>query len=269
VLYGAEIWGVEKRETLISAQALFWKRILGVNRNAAHCGVLQEVGSTDIRSMACIRALMYWLRCAKDLAPPLVATCYREQLFLGMTWGNIPWAMKIKNVLDILNFSNLWEGENLNDKNVYSNVSDAIKNRAHEITLMSCQEKKSLKLCRRSEWGASPYVAGCSRQARSGILWFVLGGWLTHKKCVKDAEGVTQSVCVLCGGRETSLHILYTCPATAKLRVQARLPPDMAPEEVHEVTDTALLERVGKFLCEVRTRRSEVLSGKNKRSGSE
>lgn len=265
-LYGAEVWGVEKREALVGAQSLFWKRIFGISRNAAHCGVLQEIGSTDIRSMACIRSFMYWLRCAKDLAPPLVAACYREQILHGMSWEIIPWALKVKNALQVLGMEEFWYGEGINHPSIYSIIKNKVKEHAHRINLLTCHEKKSLRLCRKESWGTSPYINLCSRQDRSGILWFVLGGWLTYKKHMVDDLGSKYAECVLCGERETSMHILHSCQATARQRARARIPPDMSPDTLHEVTDPAILASVGKFLCHVRDCRSKLLgqSGQDK-----
>lgn len=56
-LCAAEIWGVENTEQLVSMQAGFWKRVLGVSQSEAQCGILKETASTDIRAEARTYAL--------------------------------------------------------------------------------------------------------------------------------------------------------------------------------------------------------------------
>jgi hypothetical protein len=117
-LYGAEIWGVNKNLPISSFQASFYKRIFGIARSTTTCAILRETGSIDIITKARRRSLMYRLKCAKDLAPPLVVHCYRKQLKIGLAWVVTPWLIKVKDILHETGMSNLWEGQDINDKNV-------------------------------------------------------------------------------------------------------------------------------------------------------
>jgi hypothetical protein len=258
-LYGADIWGLDRTDALNSVQSSFYKRVLGLARSVAHCGILRETGVIDIKSAAQCRALMYWLRCAKDLAPPLVACCYREQLRQGNTWVQRPWVMKVKDFLSQMSLAPLWHGEGLNEANIYSRLKSELYTRTITRTIFECSAMKSLILSQTNKWGVPPYMTLCNREQRSSLMWFWLGGFLTNKHTLYR-NGTRFISCPLCKEKETARHILLECSATLTLRnaIEHSL-RQFSVNQLRCTDDASFLKLFGTYMSKVRCDRNEAL----------
>jgi exonuclease III len=263
-LYGAEIWGVENVDKTVTVQSSFYKRILCLARSTSHYGILRESGNIDIRIKAQNRSLMYWLRCAKDLAPPLVARCYREQIHQGVTWVHKPWALKIKDLLQHLSLESLWQGEGLNSTSVYTKLQTELFLRNQAYIINQCNTMSSLRTIRTDVWGVPFFMTECNRNTRSNLLWFWLGGFITNKfvKIINDTKVAT---CPLCMKEETACHILLQCHVTSIHRIDIF-------HKINKVDlctlrashDISLLNALGKYISVVRAMRSEALANLRK-----
>jgi hypothetical protein len=251
-------------DALCSVQAGFYKRTLGIAKSVSTDGILWETGSIDIRDKALTRTLMYCMRCAKDLSPPLVALCYREQLLQGITWVHKPWVLHIRDILMRYNCENLWVGEGLNSRTVYTSIKRKIEIASRTTLLQRCALKKSLQCCN-NESGAIPkYMELCAREQRSGILWYRLGGWLIYK-WKKDINGTSQVVCPLCDRVETAMHILAECSSTAKHRIglDNEVLKNIKHGSFASLDDPVQLHKIGTYLNTVRTLRNKALQKVN------
>jgi hypothetical protein len=259
-LYGAEIWGVNNNIPILTVQSSFYKRVLGVAKSTATCGLLKETGSVDIITKARRRALMYWLKCAKDLAPPLVAHCYREQLQIGLAWIVKPWLMKIKELMLSLGLSALWEGHGLNDPHVYGKITSVLYAKNMGEILRECDMKSSLRLLNSKKWGTPFYVSHCNRDTRSGLLWFWLGGIFVYKH-MASVNGVSIQTCPLCFDEETVSHVLFHCKKTQKLRQNMSLPQELQCDisKIYNCDNICMLNQLGRYFNKVRTMRSAAL----------
>ena len=259
-LYGAEIWGVNNIECLNSVQSGFYKRVLWASKSASHYGLLRETGSVDIKCKAQQRAILYWLKCAKDLTSPLVATCYREQIYNGHLWVNTPWALKIKEILDNILLPDLWVGDGINDRGVYKNVKSHFFAYHKKQLRTKCQLMKSLQAIPLVDADAPPpYMTLCSKEARSGLLWLWLGVWVSHKHVILD-NGVRSVKCPLCLSSESARHILADCPNTQKYRIKFHVNTyDFDFQIFRNCNDVKLLENLGLYLNTVRRVRGEAI----------
>jgi hypothetical protein len=264
-LYAAEVWGVENTDLLSSTQAGYWKRTLGIASSTAHCGILKETGSVNISSKTQIRALMYWLKCAKDLAPPLVSLCYREQLQKGLAWVMVPWVYKIKNILDRNSLEKLWVGEGINNAKIYEQVKLKLCDASKLQVVDKCKEKKSLNLIKNDPPDPPKYISISSRDPRSGILWLRLGGWIIHKVSIKLLGG-TMQICPLCLRTETYEHILFECIKTNDYRIQYEIIQNREKiETLYKLDDKNVLDSLGLFLNKVRAARATAMQKKIKK----
>ena len=258
-LYGAEIWGVNNIDIRSSVQSGFYKRVLGLAKSASHYGILRETGTVDIKCKAQLRAVLFWLKCAKDLTSPLVAMCYREQLHTGNVWVIQPWALKIKEILNRISLSDLWVGTGLNESSVIKLVKSHMVKYSYKTTLTKCTEMTSLKLLPADTMAPPKYMQLCNRDARSGLLWFWLGLWLTYKHSVLRS-GKSVTICPLCQQIETEYH-LVNCPKTQKFRTKYKFIGTHALDlrNLRNCGDSRTLENAGFYFNVVRKMRNDAL----------
>jgi hypothetical protein len=154
----------------------------------------------------------------------------------------------------------MWEGRHINDKNVYTKVTSSIYNHSIVDIMRECEKKSSLRLLDTSQWSVPFYVSNCKRDARSGLLWFWLGGWRVYKH-VSLINDIPSAECPLCFQEETATHILFQCKKTSELRTHISIPAELQEnlQALHKSDSSLLLEQLGRYLNKVRSLRADAL----------
>jgi hypothetical protein len=124
-----------------------------------------------------------------------------------------------------------------------------------------CRDKSSLKFCKSPSDSVPHYMILCSQDARSGILWFRLGGWLIYKR-VEEYNGIQKVICQLCKTAETAQNLLFHCSKTADIRKVLEQPTlhALLTSEFHMFDDTLQINKLGSYLNKVRNMRNTALS---------
>ena len=145
LLYGAELWAPHIsshkfstiNKSLNKHSSRFLKRLLGLPRNAATSATFMETASTSVFSKALLRAIYYWLKIKTFPNDHIMQLCLREQEDL-MANGDKPWLFGIKNILDHLGYTNVWE--NHGPTNI-RNFKYAVRERIKNINITEFQEE--------------------------------------------------------------------------------------------------------------------------------
>ena len=109
LIYGSEIWGFYKSNDIEKAHMRFLKQILGVRKQASNIAVYGELGRFPLVVLRKIRILKYWF---KILNSPnsLLHKVYLQQVNqLNVNASSDCWVSFLRNLLNELGFSYLWD----------------------------------------------------------------------------------------------------------------------------------------------------------------
>ena len=112
LLYGCEIWGFEKLSQIETFYLKYCKGLLGVHKMTPNCMVYGELGKYKLEYIVASRMLMFWYRLVHGKQGKLASIMYSFYFSLHQTGiHTIPWLGKIKDLLDRLGFSSIWDNQ--------------------------------------------------------------------------------------------------------------------------------------------------------------
>lgn len=118
LLYGAEVWGVEKIKIVERIQLKFCKIALHVKSSTTTSMVYGELGRCPVDNIINLRMVTFWAKIINGPTDKYSNRMYRLCLDLHRQGiCNIPWLDKIKNILDTLGFSDIWNSQ---DRRVFN-----------------------------------------------------------------------------------------------------------------------------------------------------
>ena len=95
LLYGSELWGLEKCTYLESVQIYACKRFLKVPQRACNDAILGDTGRLPMYIFAAKRCMKYWLRLLKTPRNRYIRLCY-EMLKYYDSVGHTNWVSKVR-----------------------------------------------------------------------------------------------------------------------------------------------------------------------------
>ena len=110
VLYGAEIWGADagKFDSLNRPANFFYRMIMGLSQSAPVAGIHLELGRVRLSELALVRTVSFWLRLHRTSQERLLWKAFMTQKEMCQK-GTECWALSLKNSLDRLGFSQVWD----------------------------------------------------------------------------------------------------------------------------------------------------------------
>lgn len=113
LLYASEVWGSGNLASIEVFYRKFFKIVLLLNKITPSVIVLGEVGKLPLKYTIYKRMLSFWIKVTEDCPLKFSNVIYRLMFNLHTSGGvyNFPWFNKIKYILDICNFSNLWQNQ--------------------------------------------------------------------------------------------------------------------------------------------------------------
>ena len=127
LLYGSEIWGLHKANDIERQHIKFLKIILGVRQSTPNASVYGETGRVPISVLIKVRMVKYWYKIIYDNESLMF------KLFdLRNSNGDFinKWSMNIREILDELGFSYLWNTGNVTKhqcNNIVQRIYDQYK----------------------------------------------------------------------------------------------------------------------------------------------
>ena len=115
LLYGAEIWGVEKQIAIERVHYYACKRYMCVQTNSCNDAVLGDCGRFPLYIKGVKRSISYWLKLLKMRETKYARQCY-NMLFHFDQLGYTNWATSIRKLLYNNGFGYLWELQEVNNE---------------------------------------------------------------------------------------------------------------------------------------------------------
>ena len=111
LLYGSEVWGCEENlKEIEHFQISYYKQLLKINKRSANCMAFGELGKHSIFKNIEMRMLLFWIRIVTSKTSKLSHIVYdiTKSLF-DLDIYRSSWIVKIKNSIDKLGLSYLWD----------------------------------------------------------------------------------------------------------------------------------------------------------------
>ncbi|KAI3383917.1 hypothetical protein SNEBB_003821 [Seison nebaliae] len=221
ILYGCEIWGVRFKDLrLVTSDGSmnwsleldrpatrFFKQLLGLPRGAPNSGVMLELATVRLHSIAIQRALSFWYRLLAKPEGHIMFDCLSHQRAC-MERGGKPWLFYIKNILSVIGLGHYFESPPMNKRLFNINVKMRMKDIAMADLLSEARCLRSLNYyisAKENPIKAEPYVR-LPRIARRLIA-------ITRLNLKYSLPFDTNDCCKFCSNFVESRwdHILYYC----------------------------------------------------------
>ena len=107
LLYGSEIWGYEKRESIELVQRYACKRYMCVSLRACNAAVLGDCGRVPMWIESSKRCIKYWIKILSIPDTRYVKKCYIMLKILD-EYGQINWVTQIRQTLFSNGYEYIW-----------------------------------------------------------------------------------------------------------------------------------------------------------------
>ena len=115
LLYGAEMWGTQKREAIELVQRKFCKYILKVSYSTPNAAALGELGRLPLSVLYKMKCIKFWLNIVHDLPNVKIKNSMYKMLKGFEENGNQNWASDVKHLLYSHGFGNVWLEQGVGD----------------------------------------------------------------------------------------------------------------------------------------------------------
>lgn len=268
LLYGSEIWGVDKYDEIEKVANNFYRQLLGMNKNCSVTFIRGELGRYSLMPYILTKIISYWIKIVRCPEQRAIYQCYRHQLELVNNEIDC-WALSVRNILFMFGFGDVWITQNVGNCNAFiiefkkrSKCIDAQNWHGQVLDLPSMRFYSTIKNDLKLEWYLD---IGLSRERVNLIARF--RGCLLR---IGVNEGRWQGVqyenrkCKLCNSNEIDdeLHFLFRCRAWSGFRSKL-LDYDCFKNEcafdIFEVKNKKLMIELFYFLKNATEMRKEIL----------
>ena len=227
LLYGAELWGFEERETIEKVHLKFCKYILGVSSKTPNCAVLGELGRRPLFVYYMYKCVKFWLTLVQNYDPAKYTKKIYKVLYNYNNSGKITWATKVKLLLCSTGFGHVWINQGVGNIELF--LSD-FKQRLYDMSLQGWNEntsnmsKLSVYCNFKQELKFEPYLLCLNiTKFRKCLTRFRCS---SHKLAIERLRGTTvreNRICTYCKQNsicvvEDEYHFLLVCPLYQHIR---------------------------------------------------
>ncbi len=223
LLYGAEVWGYEKRPAVDRFYTNFCKYILGVGKHVSSNAILVECGKSDLSVDYHFKCISFWCKLLRmpDNRYPKQAYIFMRKLDLA---GRHTWASNIRILLNMYGFGIIWLNQDMGD---VSQFLYAFKQR-----LIDCDKQNiSGKINESSRFeyykqimsllDVEYYITNINSREIRKYLCLLRLHELPLKSNIRFKSSVNINVvCNMCDSNctEDEMHFIFDCKAYAALR---------------------------------------------------
>ena len=140
LLYGSEVWGHANNPLVEKLHLMFCRNILRVNKYTPKCMIYGELGRYPLSLNVNQRLLSYWTKLISGKSDKLSCGVYKllHNMYITGDYKS-PWICKIKQTLDSLGLSYIWQNQFVDN-----------------IDIFKSDIKRISKLQFEQEWQATP-----------------------------------------------------------------------------------------------------------------
>ena len=145
LLYGCEVWGIEKIQIIEQLQLRFCKLILNLKASTPNCMIYGETGLMPLELQIKSRILCYWAKLIKSKDNKISNVLYRTILSLHVSNTIVsPWISFVSNTLNELGLSFYFESQLVDNFNQFKSIIKCrLKN--HFLQNLQAQDTDSPK----------------------------------------------------------------------------------------------------------------------------
>jgi hypothetical protein len=118
LLYGSELWGQSRYDSVERVLSYACKRFLCVDQLSPNAPVLADCGRFPVYIESCKRVVKYWLRILKMPQTRYVKLCY-DMLLTKDTLGANNWVTKLRQMLQTNGFGYIWASQKCENENYF------------------------------------------------------------------------------------------------------------------------------------------------------
>jgi len=267
LLYGSEVWGVDKCEMIEHVHLFALKKFLNVPMLTPNVIAYGETGRYPLSVNAILRSIKYWLRLLRMEEHRYPQKVYKMMLTDNTNDKN--WASKVKQILCENGFEVVWRRQMADNEAVFLR---SLRERLIEMydnqwisTVMGSSRYEIYRQLKPGRY-AERYLYVVDRHVFRKVFGrFRMGvsEILTHKLRYSSANS---KVCPCCTEEEEEdIHVLLQCPVYADLRVKFLTftydPPNMATfVSLMSSADDHVIKATSRYLYHALRRRENALS---------
>ena len=220
LLYGSEIWGLEKRELVERTHMFACKRFLNVSVKTPSVMCSGELGRLPISISATIRAIKYWFRLQRMPVHRLPKQAYlmicRENENMSLNW-----AKSVEQTLSRLGFAYVWlKSGNVSEKSFVRSLKERLYDCAKQEWYMKVSESDRLAFYRsiKRNLQCESYLNFIKiKKFRDAFARFRVGNFALGAN-LHNPENDTDRECPFCREYEDERHFLIHCCKYGDLR---------------------------------------------------
>jgi hypothetical protein len=267
LLYSAEIWGLNKLDTLEKVHLAACKIFLGVPTRTPNIMVYQELQRYPLYINTYIRSLKYWFKLLRMDIARLPKQAYVMMGHMDNE-GKTCWVTQVKNVLCHNGFAHVWMNQGVGDEKFFIRVfRQRILDLCKQEHFSVLRDRPRYTLYNSIDYGLESvdYLNGISTycfrvafaQTRMGVLP-INNNVHRYGNCPID------KLCPFCmDAIEDELHVLLHCPLYVDLRKKF-IPSDTKDLSFHKLlngTNKRIYLQVSKYIFYVIKRRQKWICG--------
>lgn len=266
--YGSELWGFSGTAEIELIASNFYRRILGLRRNAPVTLARGELGRHELSTMIMMRIIKYWLKLVRSPNDRAVYKCYEYQR-IKCENNQECWALNVKALLFSLGFDDVWLNQSPGHLNRFiTEFSKRCKNMSivnwHDkvASFGSLRTYNTIKSNFSLEWfltiDLSKHVINNLVRLRGGLLRIAAneGRWTNI--------ALEQRICPMCNRNEIEdeHHLIFKCRAWSTFRQNLICFPPFNNHSlcvIFAVKDRNLLLELSRYIIAVIEIREDIL----------
>ena len=264
--YGSEVWGLHKAPDVEKVHSSFCKTLLGVKKSTTNDLVYFELGRLPLYISRKLRIIKYWLKLRKS------ENCILKACLAQRILDNDEWIISIKNELNWLGLMYIFEGNFVNENNVFFIIKSRFNDVYQQNMLSRIQNTTRGALYKHlvDNFTIQYYLQkSLNPTYRKYLSKFRLSAHsLNIEKGRYNNTNRRDRICTLCNSSdiEDEFHFILKRPIYNNLRVNYiknyyyRRPSVFKLVQLLSVNNVKIINNLGKYLYLASNRRCQLLT---------
>lgn len=211
LMYGAEIWGVERHDIIEQSQIRYCKMVLNVGKTTTNCTVLKDCGRYHLFVDYHYKAIKFWTRLL-SLDNSRYAKKTYLQLFAHDQNGRSNWVSAIRKLICSLGFGLVWMNQSSGDIGCWLNeIKDRLKGWSTQELNSQIRKFNPLLLDYHPDPFAAPYLSILKSYEKRRIFSMLRSKSLRLKNNLYRLKLSSDNLCNECMEVEDEYHFIFEC----------------------------------------------------------
>ena len=225
-LYGSEVYGYSKFDSLSNLQHRAIRAFLGMPKNVTTCGLVSEFDWLMPQFMSQIKMIQHYHRLMNTATDRITYKVYMWDYSLNVAGRVSTWVSEVRNILHEHNLGTIFDlQQNFPCKTVVAQLKESMKRSQAEMIKIECENKPKLRtFIRFKDFNLLPPHIGkplsfTERKMISQLRLGILPLRLETARYVRPIIPEEERVCYCGSGDvESECHLLFKCSQYQMLR---------------------------------------------------